>query len=143
MRLSVIAERVLLETPDAVLYADCDGIIKVWNGGCERIFGFTEEEAVGQTLDIIIPEKLRARHWQGYAETMRTGQTRYGAGELLSVPAITKDGSRISVEFSITPISAPNGDMEGIAATMRDVTETFEELKRLRARLAEAKSAGA
>ena len=96
--------RFATDAPDGVLYAGGDGKIGFWNAGCERIFGFTAQEALGQSLDIIIPGNLRARHWQGYDETLRTGQSRYGAGDLLSVPALRKDGARISVEFSIIPV---------------------------------------
>jgi PAS domain S-box-containing protein len=122
----------LAETPDGVLFADRDGIIRYWNAGCGRIFGFTAEEAIGQSLDIIIPEPLRARHWQGFAHTMGTGETRYGAGDLLAVPALRKDGARISVEFSIVPFRGTDGSMIGIGAVMRDVTKRFEEMKALR-----------
>lgn len=117
---------------DALVYADADGAIRVWNRGAVRIFGFTEAEAVGQSLDIIIPANLRERHWRGYRETMRTGQTRYGDGQILSVPAVRKDGARISVEFTIVPFADTNGQMTGIAAIMRDATKTFEELRALR-----------
>jgi PAS domain S-box-containing protein len=127
--------RIVAEAPDGVLYADRDGIIRFWNAGCHRIFGFTAQEAAGQSLDIIIPDNLRARHWQGYAETIRSGQTRYGAGDLLAVPAICKDGRRISVEFSIIPFRDSTGAMAGIAAIMRDVTKRFEEMKALRMEL--------
>src|SRR5579864_8062493 len=95
------AERLVTEMPDAIVYADAEGAIRHWNGGAARIFGFTEAEALGQSLDIIIPGGLRDRHWNGYRETMRTGQSRYGGGQLLSVPAMRKDGARISVEFTI------------------------------------------
>jgi PAS domain S-box-containing protein len=117
---------------DALVYADADGAIRVWNRGAVRIFGFTEAEAVGQSLDIIIPANLRERHWRGYRETMRTGQTRYGDGQILSVPAVRKDGARISVEFTIVLFADINGQMTGIAAIMRDATKTFEELRALR-----------
>ena len=66
------------EAPDAVIFADRDGVIRFWNAGAERIFGFKESEATGRSLDIIIPEDLRARHWSGFHETMRTGMTRSG-----------------------------------------------------------------
>src|SRR5579863_7306136 len=87
------------EAPDAVVYADGAGIIRFWNAGAERIFGFAESEAVGRSLDMIIPENLRARHWAGFGQTMQSGRSRYGAGDLLSVPALRKDGTRISIEF--------------------------------------------
>lgn len=137
-----IANLLVAQAPDAILYADRDGIIRMWNGGCARIFGFAEEEAVGQSLDIIIPENLRSRHWLGYTETMGTGKTRYGAGDLLSVPAIRKDGTRISVEFSITPFRSGDGRMVGLGAIMRDITKRFEEMKALRKAAANARGNG-
>ena len=124
------------EAPDAIVYADAEGLIRFWNRGAERVFGYSQAEALGQSLDIIIPERQRARHWAGYAATMRSARTRYGAGELLAVPALCKDGGRISIEFTILPFRDASGRMRGIAAIMRDVTRRFEELKALRKELA-------
>jgi PAS domain S-box-containing protein len=123
----------LLESmPDAVIYADAEGIIRYWNKGAETVFGFAAADAVSQSLDIIIPERLRQRHWDGFEKTMRTGETRYGSGDLLAVPAIRRDGTRISVEFTIVPFHDDAGRMLGIAAIMRDVTKRFEEMRALR-----------
>ena len=123
----------LLNSPaEAIAYSDRDGIIRFWNAGAERVFGFTAEEALGQSLDIIIPERQRQRHWDGYDEVMKSGVSRYGSGDLLSVPATRKDGSRISVEFTIVPLKGADGTMLGMAAIMRDVSARFEELKALR-----------
>ncbi len=122
--------------PDAIVYADAAGLIQVWNAGAVRMFGFTEAEALGQSLDIIIPGSLHHRHWQGYHETMRTGLTRYGDGQILAVPAVHKDGRRLSVEFTIVPFAGEDGKMVGIAAIMRDVSARFEELRTLRRQLA-------
>lgn len=121
---------------DAIIYADTEGVIRLWNRGATRIFGFAEGEALGRSLDIIIPEGLRERHWQGFRATMRTGESRYGDGEVLSVPAVRKDGARISVEFTIVPFTNDSGHMIGIAAIMRDTTTRFEELRALRRQLA-------
>lgn len=118
--------------PDAVIYADAAGVIRVWNRGAERIFGYSAEEAVGASLDLIIPERLRARHWSGYHQTLKTGQSRYGAGDLLAVPALRKDGTTISVEFTIVPMADGAGRLRGIGAILRDVTARFNELKELR-----------
>jgi PAS domain S-box-containing protein len=124
------------DAPDAIIYADATGVICFWNHGAERIFGFSQFDALGKTLDIIIPEKLRKRHWDGYARTVRTGVTRYGAGDVLAVPAVRKDGLRISIEFTILPLSRPNKEVIGIAAIMRDVSSRFKEVKELREKLA-------
>jgi len=128
--------RFLANTPDGILFADEQGVIRFWNAGCERIFGHAASEAVGQSLDLIIPANLRARHWQGYTETMRTGQSRYAAGELLAVPALRQDGSRVSIEFSIVPFRDAENRMLGIGAVMRDVTQRFQETQALRKALA-------
>jgi PAS domain S-box-containing protein len=133
---SQFAHRLVSGMPDAIVYADAEGVIRLWNRGATRIFGFTEAEALGRSLDIIIPERLREPHWQGYRATMRTGQTRYGDGQVLSVPAVRKDGARISVEFTIVPFTNDAGQMIGIAAIMRDATARFEELRALRRQLA-------
>jgi PAS domain S-box-containing protein len=122
---SAFATALVAGLSDAVIHVNTEGRIQVWNAGAERIFGFTAAEAVGQTLDLIIPPSLRDRHNDGFAATMRTGHTKYGDGDILSVPALRKDGSRISVEFSIVPFA----DAAGI---MRDVTARFEELRTLR-----------
>jgi PAS domain S-box-containing protein len=129
-------QKLVANVPDAIVYADAAGLVRFWNRGAQRIFGFSQSEALGQSLDIIIPEALRKRHWEGYARTMQTGATRYGAGDLLSVPAIRKDGRRISVEFTILPFVDRDGQTVGIAAILRDVSTRFNELKHLRAQLA-------
>jgi PAS domain S-box-containing protein len=117
---------------DAVIYADAQGRIRFWNGGAERIFGYTQAEALEQSLDLIIPESLRKRHWDGFNKTMLTGKSHYQADSVLAVPAIRKGGARISVEFTIVPFHEEAGEMTGIAAVMRDVTRQFEEMRALR-----------
>jgi len=128
--------KLIANAPDAIIYADADGLIRFWNAGAERIFGFSQSDAVGKSLDIIIPERFRKRHWDGYARTVRTGVTRYGAGDILAVPAIRKDGFRISVEFTILPFTGLEGQVIGIAAILRDVSIRFNEMKKLREKLA-------
>ena len=123
------------EAPDAVIYADTEGRIRFWNKSAERVFGFSESDAVGERLDLIIPEHLRKRHWDGFSRTMQTGKTRYGTGDVLEVPAVRKDGTRISVEFSMLPFQDENGSMMGIAVVPRDVTERYNEMKGLREQL--------
>jgi PAS domain S-box-containing protein len=123
-------------TADAIIYADSEGVIRFWNGGAMRIFGFAENEAMGQSLDLIIPENLRERHWHGFDQTMRTGESRYGAGDILAVPASRKDGKRISVEFTILPFHGDDGRITGIGAILRDVTARFEQTRALQRELA-------
>ena len=127
-----IAQALLASSADAIVATDRDGIIRHWNLGAERIFGHSAAEAVGRSLDLIIPEKLRARHWEGYAQVMQSGRSRYGEGDLLAVPGLRKDGTRVSLEFTIAPIRDADGRMIGVAAILRDVTQRFEEMKALR-----------
>lgn len=131
-----LAAAVVRETPEAIVVAGPDGMIRLWNAGAERVFGYTEAEATGAALDLIIPEKLRARHWEGYDKTMATGQTKYG-DTLLKVPATHKDGRRLSIEFSVALLKDDAGVVTGIAAVIRDATERFNEDRALRKRLAE------
>lgn len=119
---------------DAILFADREGNIRVWNSGAETIFGYSSEEAIGKSLDIIVPDKLRERHWEGYYKVMETGETRYGS-ELLKVPAAHKDGKRISVEFTIILVRDHQNEVIGSAAIIRDVTEGWQHEKELKGRL--------
>ncbi|HET7022129.1 MAG TPA: PAS domain S-box protein [Xanthobacteraceae bacterium] len=133
----LVAQAVLLTRSDAIIAADRDGIICFWNPGAERMFGHVSGEAVGRSLDLIIPERLRQRHWDGFRQTMETGRSRYGEGDLLSVPALRKDGTTISVEFTIVLLKSEPVGVRGIVAIMRDVTQRFEEMRQLRRKLAE------
>jgi PAS domain S-box-containing protein len=132
------ARAILAGAADAIVTSDREGVIRVWNAGAERIFGFSASEAIGQSLDIIIPERLRARHWAGYDEVMRTGESRYGHADLLAVPALGADGRQLSVEFTIYPITDASGAVFAMAAVMRDVTARFAEMKALRRRASAA-----
>jgi PAS domain S-box-containing protein len=122
---------------DSIIVADAKGAIVLWNKASERIFGFTEAEALGQSLDLIIPERQRQRHWDGYDKTMETAITRYGTS-LLKVPALHKDGRTLSIAFTVSLLQSPDGKVTGIAAFVRDETERFTEDRKLRARLNEA-----
>ena len=137
---SGLGEALLSSSSDAIVATDREGRITFWNPGAERMFGFTAVEAAGQSLDLIIPENLRARHWAGYRHTMETGESRYGHGDLLSVPGLTRDGRRISVEFTIVMLRSEQQDVTGTVAVMRDVTKRFEEVRLLKRKLAEAGS---
>jgi PAS domain S-box-containing protein len=133
---SVLAGAVLRTSSDAIVASDKDGIIQFWNPGAERIFGYTSDDAVGKSLDIIIPERLRARHWRGYRQVMATGESRYGHGDVLAVPGIRKDGTGVSLEFTIVPVRDETSQMIGMVAIMRDVTARFEEMRALREKIA-------
>lgn len=135
-----LAEAVLATRSDAIVAADREGIIRFWNPGAERIFGYSRGEAIGRSLDIIIPERLRERHWDGYRHVIEGGESRYGQGDILAVPGITKDGAGVSLEFTIVPLRDRSGRLTGLAAIMRDVTGRFEATRALKRKLAEATS---
>jgi PAS domain S-box-containing protein len=137
--LSELLPKALLSTrADAIIAADREGIIRFWGRGAQRIFGHSAAEALGCSLDLIIPERLRQRHWAGFGHTMETGESRYADSDVLSVPALRKDGSTISVEFTIVPLKDEAGRMLGMAAIMRDATKRFEELRALKRKLSSA-----
>lgn len=121
---------------DAVVVADAEGAISLWNAAAEHLFGFTKSEALGQSLDLIIPERLRPRHWAGYNLVMTTGVTKYGH-DLLRVPAVHKDGHTLSIAFTVGLLSAPGQEVSAIVAVIRDDTKRFAEERELRKRLAE------
>ncbi len=132
---ALLYQKIVEESPLAILYADREGVIRFWNAGAEEMFGFRADEVLGKSMDMIIPENLRARHWDGWNKTMATGITKYGR-DVLAVPAIKKDGSRISVEFYIVLLRMPTGEVAGATALMQDVTKRWQQQKELRARLA-------
>ena len=125
---------------DGVIAANPDGSIVLWNAAAERIFGYTEKETLGRSLDLIIPERFRERHWQGYRQVMSTGQTRYGAN-VLRVPAAHKDGRALSIAFTVALVPSQKGSIEAIVAVVRDETERWQEERALRKRIAELEAA--
>ena len=121
---------------DAIVIADASGAITLWNPAAERIFGFTEGEALGKSLDIITPQRLQHRHWEGYHKTMATGVTRYG-NDVLRVPAVHKDGRSLSIAFTVALLYAEYKKVSSIVAVIRDETNRFEEERKLRKRITE------
>lgn len=131
------------ELADAVVIADADGTITFWNDAATRVFGWSADEAIGQSLDIIIPERLRDRHRAGYHRTMTTGHTSYG-DRLLEVPALHRDGRTLSIAFTVTLIQHSTDERpSAIAAVLRDDTERWQERKRMRDEIAALRSSHA
>ncbi len=136
--------RIVEGSPDAIIVGDAEGVIRLWNKGAEAMFGFSAEEALGRSMDLIIPERLRGRHWDGYRKVMATGVSRYGTGDLLAVPAMTRDGRTISIEFTIQMVKDASGRIVASTAVIRDVTKRFQREKEQARRLKEleAKAGG-
>ena len=133
----ILGDAILSAESDAIVVADKEGAIVFWNPGAERIFGYSRADVVGRSLDIIIPPRLRKRHWVGYRQVMQSGESRYGHGDVLAVPGITMEGKGISLEFMIIPLRVEAGELIGLAAIMRDVTRRFEETRALKQSLSE------
>ena len=136
MKYQVDFEQLANVIGDGVVISDAKGDIVFWNLAAERIFGYTASEALGKSLDIITPERFRARHWDGYKKTMETGKTRYGSS-LLTVPALHKEDKALSIAFTVAMLTDENGRVEGIAAVVRDDTERFQSDRTLKRRIAE------
>jgi PAS domain S-box-containing protein len=139
---SIDFEQLVRNMGDAVVVSDAQGAIVVWNEAATRLFGFSEEEALGQPLDLIIPDRLRGRHNEGYAKTVATGITRYGTS-LLKVPALHKDGRQLSIAFTVALLTGPQDEVQGVAAIIRDDTARFNEDRAMRRRIAELEQAAA
>jgi PAS domain S-box-containing protein len=132
-----IDPRLIVEqSPDAMIFADTGGIIRLWNTAAERIFGFTATSAVGENLNIVIPESLRDAHWTGYARALAAGETKY-RGQALPTKALKADGSTIYVELSFAIVHADDGTVVGALANARDITERFEHDRNIRRELRE------
>jgi PAS domain S-box-containing protein len=136
MNTSVDLSQLVSAIGDAIIVSDAAGAITLWNPAAERLFGFTEAEALGQTLDLIIPERLKKRHWDGYEKTMATGETRYG-NDLLRVPAVRKDGGTLSIGFTVAMLYTAEQKVAAIVAVIRDETARFAEERNLKKRIVE------
>jgi PAS domain S-box-containing protein len=130
------AAKFLEVTGDAIVAAAADGSIIAWNAAASRLFGYAEGEALGRSLDLIIPVRLRARHWEGYRRVMQTGETRYG-NNVLRVPAAHKDGRPLSIAFTVALVRAPDEGSWILVATIRDETARWNEERAVKQRLAE------
>ena len=139
MKTTIDCQQLVAAIGDAVIASDASGAIVLWNPGAQRMFGYTEEEALGQSLDLITPERLRNRHWEGYHKSMATGTTKYG-NDLLRVPATHKDGRAMSIAFTVAMLFTPDHKVEAVVAIIRDETTRFNDDRALRKRLAEAEA---
>jgi PAS domain S-box-containing protein len=136
-----LCRRIVTESRDAIIFADQDGLIRLWNAGAEAMFGYRAAEMEGESLDRIIPENLRSRHNEGFRRVMAAGASRYAA-QVLAVPGVKKDGGRVSLEFTITLIKGDDGEVLGAAAIIRDVSIRWQRDQELRQRLAALAAGG-
>ena len=134
-----LCQKIIQESADAIMFSDRAGLIRLWNSGAEHMFGYSSAEVMGQSLDMIIPENLRGRHWEGYFLVMESGESHYSV-DLLSAPALCKDGSRISTEFPMVLVKEEDGKVLGVAAVIRDVSARWQRDKELKERIMELES---
>ncbi|MGW1887686.1 PAS domain S-box protein [Streptomyces sp. NPDC001970] len=128
------------QAPDGVVIIDREGLIRYWNHGAERIFGFSAAEVAGRSLDVIIPERHQKRHWDGFQESMARGTTKYGDADLLNVPAVGAGGRKLSIEFSVVLLDDADGRPGYVGAVIRDVTARRDRERELYRQLAAAKA---
>ena len=136
MNTTINCQELVAAVGDAIIAADASGAIILWNQGAAHMFGHTEDEALGKSLDLITPERLRSRHWEGYHKSMATGTTKYG-NDVLRVPAVHKDGRALSIAFTVAMLFTPEHKVASIVAVIRDETTRFNDDRALRKRLAE------
>lgn len=138
---SDIYRRIVEQTTDAIIFADREGLIRIWNKGAESVFGFSAEEVLGKSLDVIIPEELRRRHWEGYSKAIAHRRTRTG-GRVLNTRALHKDGRRLYAGMSFAVILDESGHAEGALAIARNITERYLADKALRKHVAGIENKG-
>lgn len=136
MTSSIDYQALVTSVGDGIMAADAQGLIILWNPACQRMFGFTEAEALGKSLDLIIPQRQQKPHWDGYHKTMATGITKYG-NDVLRVPAVHKDGHTLSIAFTVSMLYKADGAVASIVAVIRDVSVKFAEERELRKRIME------
>lgn len=136
---SLLCTAIVEQAYEAVIFADRAGCIRIWNGGAEALFGFSADEAVGASLDLIIPERFRTAHWSGFRRAIESGRTRHG-GEVRTTRALHKNGSKLYVELSFGVITTPDGEVVGSLAIGRPGNERFAKDAETRERIAALES---
>ena len=127
-------EAIVEQTPDAIIFADCDGLIRVWNRGAEAVFGFSAAEVVGRSLDVIVPERFRAAHWAGFRQAVECGRTQHG-GQVRTTRSMHKLGGTLYVDLSFGLVRNEAGSVIGSVAVGRDCSARYLSEKALRERL--------
>lgn len=122
---SELDARILDDIADAVIYSDRSGTIRRWNRASTALFGFASDEALGQNLDLIIPEHLRAAHWKGFEAALASGAMKLSGRPTLT-RALHKSGRKLYIEMTFALVRDAGGNVQGSVAMARDVTERVE-----------------
>jgi PAS domain S-box-containing protein len=136
---SLLCTAIVRQAWEAVIFADRDGRIRLWNLGAETMFGHSADEAIGASLDIIVPERFRSAHWSGFHKAIESGHTRHG-GEVRTTRALHKDGRKLYVELSFGLITTPAGEVAGSLAIGRPGNERYAKDAGMQARIAALES---
>ena len=136
MQPTIDFQELVASVGDGIMASDAKGLITLWNPACERMFGFSQAEALGKSLDLIIPQRQQKPHWDGYQKSMATGITKYG-NDVLRVPAVHKDGHTLSIAFTVSMLHSSDGKVSAIVAVVRDESVKFAEERHLKKRLME------
>jgi len=141
MRMSepLLCTAIVQQAWEAVIFADPSGHIRIWNRGAEALFGFSAEETIGASLDIIVPERFRTAHWSGFHKAIEDGKTRH-AGEVRMTRGLHKDGRKLYVELSFGLITTPDGEVVGSVAIGRPGNDRFAKGAGAQARIAALQS---
>ncbi len=134
--LETLARHAVEQSPDGIVFADREGIIHLWNGGAVRIFGYSAVEALGHSLNLVVPERFREAHWSGYLRAMADGRTKY-AGQAMATRSTRKDGTTVYVELTFAILRDELGNVLGALAHVRDITERYTQERDLRKRVTE------
>jgi PAS domain S-box-containing protein len=132
-----LCRAVVAQAPDAVILANRDGAIELWNGAAERLFGYSSAEVIGKSLDVIIPERLRTAHWAGFQKAIESGHGKYAPGQVLTTRSMHKDGRKLYVDLSFALVRDDAGAITGAMAIGRDCTDRYLSDRALRERISE------
>jgi PAS domain S-box-containing protein len=131
-----LPEALIEHLADAVIFADRDGVIQLWNPGAQAVFGYSADEVLGRRLDVLIPERLRPSHWTAFDVAIATGKMKHGR-ESMTTRSMHKDGRDLYLDLSFALVKDASGDVRGAVAVARDVSSRFRAEKESRRRIAD------
>lgn len=116
-------ERIVADVGDALIYIDDQGVIRVWNAHAAALFGFSAQEALGHSVDLIIPAHLREAHWRGFERALQRGTV--SRAEVRTTRGLHKDGRKLYVDMSFSIVKNDAGQALGSTAMARDATNRY------------------
>lgn len=129
-------QAIVEQVSDAIIFADRQGVIRLWNAGAKAVFGYSPEEVIGRNLDVIIPERLRPAHWEAFDKAVETGSTKYGR-QVMVTRSVHKTARKLYVDLSFAIVRNHTGEVVGAVAVARDATERYLSEAALRKQVAD------